>query len=120
MDQTTIALLIILLAGMYIMYMCKSSFGSMKESAMPKISSETVIIFFAPWCGHCKNAKTDFEEAVARGGGDIIMIDATDPDNADLVAKFNITGFPTIIKGNGTKYKGDRIADAIIAFKDSK
>ncbi len=102
------------------MYMCRSSFGSMKESAVPNISSETVIIFFAPWCGHCKDAKDEFEDAVARGGGDIIMIDATDPDNKTLVDKFGITGFPTIIKGNGTKFTGDRTADAIIKFKDSK
>jgi thiol-disulfide isomerase/thioredoxin len=121
MFPIVIALVIGLLVGIYFMFIHKSTFGSMKESVVPPISNGTVMIFFAPWCGHCNDAKGEFEKAVAGGGGDIIMVDATDPDNAALVAKYKITGFPTIIKGDGTAYNvTSREADDIIAFKNSK
>ncbi len=54
------------------------------------------------------------------GDGDIIMIDATLDENKVLVEKYNIKGFPTIIKGNNTKYTGDRKSEDIVAFKNEK
>ena len=119
MEPQTVALLIALFMGIYIMFMCRSSFGAMGESIVPNISRGSVMIFFAPWCGHCVRAKPEFEKAVAQGGGDIIMVDATDPVNKGLVKKYNVSGFPTIMKTDGTKYTGDREAYKIVKFKET-
>jgi thiol-disulfide isomerase/thioredoxin len=64
----------------------KSKFDSiMQQSDLPAISRDSVLIFFAPWCGHCARAKAEFEKARRGGRGDIHLIDATDPDNKKIV-----------------------------------
>ena len=106
---------------MYFTRKKKSSFDSvMQQSDLPTISRDSVLIFYAPWCGHCVRAKPEFEKAHRGGLGNIHLIDATDPDNKALVEKYQITGFPTIIKADGTKYEGTRTADKILEFKDKK
>jgi thiol-disulfide isomerase/thioredoxin len=82
------------------------------------IKDDTVLIFYATWCGYCKNAMPGFKEAVTRGKGKVILVDAD--QNKDLVTKYKIKGFPTIIKGNGDEYKEPtRDADSIIKFLES-
>ena len=99
----------------------KSKFDSiMQQSDLPAISRDSVLIFFAPWCGHCARAKAEFEKARRGGRGDIHLIDATDPDNKKIVEKYQISSFPTIIKTDGTKYDGSRTAEEILEFKDQK
>ena len=98
----------------------KSKFDSMGQSQLPGLSRDSVIIFFAPWCGHCVRAKPEFEKAKRGGRGDIHLIDATDPDNKQLVEKYGIRSFPTIMKIDGTTYDGPRDSEKILEFKDSK
>ena len=78
-----------------------------------------VLIFFANWCGHCKAAKPEFEDAVQKSNGKIIMIDADDPASGTLRKKYSIQGFPSIIKisrNSYIKYNGDRTSDGILEF----
>ena len=96
----------------------KSKFDSMAQSQLPGLSRDSVMIFFAPWCGHCQRSKLEFEKARDGGRGDIHLIDSTDPDNKKLVDKYDITSFPTIMKTDGTVYNGSRTAEEIIDFKD--
>jgi protein disulfide-isomerase A6 len=125
MEQRTLLLLsLIFILGVCIFFVCgsKSSFGggnSEKTSVMPKVTDSSVLIFYAPWCGHCKSSMDEFKKAVAQGQGDIVLIDSTDESNASILSKYNVQGFPTIIKGDGTKYSGSRTAESIVAFKDS-
>jgi thiol-disulfide isomerase/thioredoxin len=82
------------------------------------IKDDTVLIFHATWCGYCKDAMSKFKDAVTRAKGKVILVDAD--KNQDLVTKYGIKGFPTIIKGDKTEYKGtSRNADDIIAFLES-
>ena len=75
-----------------------------------------VYIFYAPWCGFCKESMDKFNDAVIRGNGQIVLVDSTDDANKALVEKYGISGYPTIIKENGIKYSGDRSADSILTF----
>ena len=114
-------LLIGVIVGLIILMMVlcsgstKSGFGE-ETSIAPKISDDTVLIVYAPWCGYCKQAKAEFEDAVARGNGKIIMLDATDTSNKETLEGVKVNGFPTIVKGDGTKFSGSRTADSIIKF----
>jgi protein disulfide-isomerase A6 len=125
MEQNTLLLLcLIFILGVSIFFVCssKSTFGggnSEKTSVIPKVTDSSVLIFYAPWCGHCKSSMDEFKKAVAQGQGDIVLIDSTDESNASILSKYNVQGFPTIIKGDGTKYSGSRTAESIVAFKDS-
>ena len=129
MNSTTyILVFIIFLLGVSILFICKgkkdkSTFGANSESTSVKsnIADDSVLIFYAPWCGHCKDSMPVFKEAVASGQGKVIIIDATDDTNKDIVKKYEneIKGFPTIIKGDKTKFTGDRTEGGIKHFLES-
>jgi thiol-disulfide isomerase/thioredoxin len=126
--ETTYLLGIIVFLGLCIIFICKcnkSGFGfgaqsiDLSTSPNPSISSDSVLIFYAPWCGHCKRNMKHFKDAVADGKGKVVLIDATDDANKDIVDKYTVTMFPTIIKADGTVYSGDRSSDSIVAFSKS-
>ncbi|XP_042192285.1 protein disulfide-isomerase A5 [Callorhinchus milii] len=57
-------------------------------------------MFYAPWCGHCKKMKPDYEEAAEllntddNSPGVLAAVDVTTHKN--LGEKYQITGFPTL------------------------
>jgi len=78
------------------------------------INSDSTLIFHATWCGHCKKSMNEFKKAVAQGKGKIMLIDSD--EYPELVKKYNVRGFPTIMKANGETYTGPRTASDILAF----
>ena len=90
-------------------------------------SSNVLVEFYAPWCGHCKNLAPEWKIAgeTFQPGDDIIIaaIDAT--ANPKMGEKFGVKGFPTIKyfpKGKATaeEYSGGRTADTIISWVNNK
>jgi protein disulfide-isomerase len=126
-NLTYILIAVIVILAIAIICICKSKsgFGSHNETEstsviMPSISTDSVIIFYAPWCGYCKRSMDEFKEAVSRGNGKIVLIDATHDDHKHLLKEYNVKGFPTIIKGDRTKYAGPRTAEALVEFLKTK
>ena len=94
----------------------KSKFNESMSSSDDKkdnINSDTVLIFYAPWCGHCKKSLPDFKKAVSEGDN-IIMINSD--DEPELTKKYDVKGFPTIMKSSGEKYTGGRDTSSILNF----
>jgi thiol-disulfide isomerase/thioredoxin len=87
-------------------------------------SGTKLVLFYADWCGHCQKVKPDWEKAA--GGVNkpddkkMIMVncgEGTDQDQK-VMKKYNVDGYPTIIKfvnGTPSLYRGDRDSDS---FKD--
>ena len=106
----------------------KSSFGAETtktsdiSSKIDSITPDTVLIFYAPWCGHCKSSMKDFMEASGSSNGKVMMInsDDSDPKVRALIKTYEIRGFPTIKKANGTIHTGQRTAAEIKKFAESK
>ncbi|KAL7644407.1 UNVERIFIED_CONTAM: hypothetical protein RMT77_005238 [Armadillidium vulgare] len=82
--------------------------------------STWIIMFYAPWCGHCKKlepiwnhvAQTLYNTEIRTGKVDCTRF-------TGLATHFKIKGFPTImfIKGDSYEiYKGDRTKEEIIGF----
>lgn len=91
---------------------------SLSDSDNVSIDKDSVLIFHAAWCGHCRNAMPEFKRAQIQGRGKIVLIDSD--KRPDLVEKYNVNGFPTIMKADRTPYKGDRNAEAIMDFLNDK
>lgn len=68
--------------------------------AGPKV--KTIYDFYTDWCGPCKRFEPIFDE-VKRKYPDITFkrLNAEDPSNAQLVEKYDIKAYPTIVKLDG-------------------
>ena len=87
---------------------------------------DTMIEFYAPWCGHCKSLKPEYKQAanelISLGvdTAQLVAIDATQSN--ELASKYDVQGYPTLIfapGGDMTKtinYDGPRDAEGILAF----
>ena len=78
-------------------------------------SKDVVFIIYAPWCGHCKRSMPEFRKA-SETSDNIVLVNSEDPSNKDIMSKYSVRSFPTIIKSDGTAYMGDRTSDKIIDF----
>ncbi|XP_032880758.1 protein disulfide-isomerase A5 isoform X2 [Amblyraja radiata] len=62
--------------------------------------SSALVMFYAPWCGHCKKMKPDYEEAAellnsdSNSPGVLAAVDVTTHKNVG--ERYQITGFPTL------------------------
>lgn len=82
-----------------------------------------LVMFYAPWCGHCKRMKPDFAEVASmlvknHVPGKVAAIDCTEhPKTAE---RFEIQGYPTMkyfVQGKFIKnYEGKRTAQAMFEF----
>ena len=83
------------------------------------------IMFFAPWCGHCKklmptwNELADIENAPNKNYMKVAVVDCDNQDNNDLCGAFDITGYPRMLYLKGEKYyryRGERTLEKITEF----
>ncbi|KAM3968446.1 protein disulfide-isomerase A5 [Aphomia sociella] len=86
-------------------------------------AEHALVVFYAPWCGHCKRIKPEFEKAAARIKSEKIdgvlgAVDAT--KQASLASQFGVKGYPTLKYFNKGEYKYDaghaRQEEQIVSF----
>jgi len=79
-----------------------------------------LVMFYAPWCGHCKILKPIYAaaaEILAEKELHVAKLDAT--VHTKSKKRFKIGGFPAlkfIRDGEATTFKGQRSTEAIIKF----
>merc|ERR1711988_1066415 len=93
-----------------------------EENFISKVSaSPTFVMFFAPWCGHCKRLSPTWEELArkmntkAEKKVTIGKVDCT--EQTGLCSAQDITGYPTLkFFKDGVKYQGNRDLSSLEEF----
>uniref|UniRef100_A0A673JZD7 Protein disulfide-isomerase A5-like n=1 Tax=Sinocyclocheilus rhinocerous TaxID=307959 RepID=A0A673JZD7_9TELE len=82
-------------SGSAVFHLTDESFDTFLEE-----HPSVLIMFYAPWCGHCKNMKPEFDEAAEilnkdpDSPGVLAAVDAT--IHKSIGERFKISGFPTV------------------------
>jgi protein disulfide-isomerase A6 len=98
------------------------------DSVVLKSSKPTLVEFFAPWCGHCKNLAPVYEELAAgyAYASNKVQIAKVDADaHKDLGKRFGVQGFPTLKWFDGVSdkpedYKGGRDLESLSKWIQEK
>ncbi|XP_076178600.1 disulfide-isomerase A3 [Ptiloglossa arizonensis] len=83
---------------------------------------DTLIEFYAPWCGHCKKLAPIFDELGEKLANEDIEIVKFDATVNDVPAPYEVQGFPTLFwapknsKNKPIKYEGGRVVDDFIKY----
>mmetsp|Transcript_6340 Transcript_6340/g.19164 ORF Transcript_6340/g.19164 Transcript_6340/m.19164 type:complete len:494 (+) Transcript_6340:64-1545(+) len=86
--------------------------------------SKTVFVkFYAPWCGHCKSMKEDYEKAAEQLKDKAILAEVDATIETDIAEEYEVTGFPTLkLFQDGEMvmdYSGGRDADSLVSFVET-
>ncbi|KAG5489874.1 hypothetical protein GH5_00757 [Leishmania sp. Ghana 2012 LV757] len=87
-------------------------------------TQNVMLLFYAPWCGHCKKLHPDYEKVAKSLESENVIVAKIDATANDFDReKFQVTGFPTMFFIPAGKspmmYEGGRSADEIKAFVKS-
>ncbi|XP_059899852.1 protein disulfide isomerase family A, member 8 [Gadus macrocephalus] len=82
---------------------------------------ETLLVMFhAPWCGHCKKLAPDFAKAASRLKGSVQLAKVDCTANPDTCKGFGASAYPLLkVFRNGVdagSYTGPRTADGIVQY----
>ena len=121
-----LAVVVVLLLALY---MSKERFEGPSIHVDPFDQGVKLVMFYADWCGHCKNLKPEWDSAAEQVNADpeskikMVKVNVGDSENKEHKAiseKYGIQGFPTILKlDNGEKkdtYSEERSKDALIKY----
>ncbi|XWS75145.1 hypothetical protein CRYUN_Cryun01aG0060100 [Craigia yunnanensis] len=82
-----------------------------------------LVEFYAPWCWHCLALTPEYAAAAAELKGEVVLAKVDGTQEAELLQKFDIEGFPTLflfVEGVRKAYEGERTKDGIVTWVKKK
>lgn len=124
-----VVLLVLLVVVVFLCSMKKKNRENFESGSLEhNPSTEFMIVFFKmEGCGHCKNFAPTWDKVSSKMNnkkvnGKTCKMVTVDSSNSELTSKYNVSGFPTIMKvsGNNAKeYEGDRSEEDVVKFINS-
>jgi protein disulfide-isomerase-like protein len=98
--------------------------GAVAFETFENSDAPTFTMFYAPWCGHCKTTKPEFDKLKSTYKGNVKIVDVNGDEKTDMVQKHGVKGFPTLRyypKGMDNssdfkEYTGERTSDGMKQF----
>lgn len=116
---------------LFVMSMCSFGYSDFVKILTSADFDETVaaqkmtlVKFYAPWCGHCKNMAPAFEAAAAEladtEGALLAKVDMTQPENKVFAERYGVRGYPTLKLFRGDPdapepYQGARTQESLVS-----
>ncbi|EGD78785.1 hypothetical protein PTSG_01761 [Salpingoeca rosetta] len=93
--------------------------GGERLARLRREKSGTMVMFYAPWCNHCRAMHTDYIKAKGRLNSPVVAVDCTQQE--ELCKDQGVTGYPTLrllgeTRQEDVEYTGNREADDVVAF----
>ena len=87
-------------------------------------NKKKLVLYYAPWCPHCKPVKPVFDELskIYAGNNEVTIKSINGDEEPSLLKEQNVKGYPTIRLFVGEKsfeYKGERTAEKLQEFIQS-
>lgn len=92
------------------------------EEVVTNNGKDTLIEFYAPWCGHCKKLTPIYDELAEKLADEDVAIVKMDATTNDVPSDFTVQGFPTLYWWSKDRtvspqpYSGGREVDDFIKF----
>ncbi|GLV37667.1 Endoplasmic reticulum p60 [Carabus blaptoides fortunei] len=100
----------------------KVAVGKNFDEIVTDNGKDTLIEFYAPWCGHCKKLTPIYEEVGEKLANEDVAIVKMDASNNDVPGPYEVRGFPTIYwvpkdsKSSPVRYEGGRDVEDFIKY----
>ena len=99
-------------------HMTKERFQNMNEN-FENSDKPNMVLFYAPWCPHCKSMMGDWEKLRNRVGNKVEVVKVNCDEQPEMAEKHDVKGFPTIIlfkDGRKIHFEGSRNLENFMKF----
>lgn len=80
---------------------------------------KSLVLFYAPWCPHCKTMMGDWNRLRKRNMDGLRIVKVNCDEQPKMAEKYNVKGFPTIVlfkNGKKIHFEGPRNYDNFVKF----